>query len=381
VQGGAILDDLQRSQQQHPISRQARHFHDHSNARSNEDSLPQEAPDIFWLLGKLAQAEPCPEKNVQRNQSFDDRRHHEPDNPSGEAIMISAAFPYKKQRRKVLGREMAYVEVGKGDPIVFLHGNPTSSYLWRNVIPHLEPLGRCIAPDLIGMGDSEKLPDSGPGSYRFVEHRRYLGALLEALNVRERVTLVIHDWGSTLGFDWANHHRDAVRGIAYMEAMVGRQYWDHWDKFGMRPVLQALRSEAGEQMVLQDNFFIEKVLPGAILRKLSDEEMAEYRRPFTEPGEGRRPTLTFPREIPIEGDPADVTTAVDAYADWLKSSSVPKLFVRAEPGGILADGKVLELARSLPAQTELTVKGVHFVQEDSPDEIGRAIAAWMKTLG
>ena len=200
--------------------------------------------------------------------------------------MISAAFPYKKQRRKILGREMAYVEVGKGDPIVFLHGNPTSSYLWRNVIPHLEPLGRCIAPDLIGMGNSDKLPDSGRDSYRFVEHRRYLEALLEALNVRERVTLVIHDWGSTLGFDWANHHRDAVRGIAYMEAMVGRQYWDHWDKFGMRPVLQALRSEAGEQMILQDNFFIEKVLPGAILRKLSDEEMAEYRRPFVEPGEG-----------------------------------------------------------------------------------------------
>jgi haloalkane dehalogenase len=295
--------------------------------------------------------------------------------------MISAAFPYKKQRRKVLGREMAYVEIGKGDPIVFLHGNPTSSYLWRNVLPHLEPLGRCIAPDLIGMGDSDKLPDSGPSSYRFVEHRRYLGALLEALNVHERVTLVLHDWGSTLGFDWANHHRDAVRGIAYMEAMVGRQYWDHWDKFGMRPVLEALRSEAGEQMVLQDNFFIEKVLPGAILRKLSDAEMAEYRRPFTEPGEGRRPTLTFPREIPIEGDPVDVTQAVDAYADWLKSSSVPKLFVKAEPGGILAEGKVLEQARSFPAQTEVTVRGVHFVQEDSPDEIGRAVAGWMKTLG
>jgi pimeloyl-ACP methyl ester carboxylesterase len=161
-------------------------------------------------------------------------------------MIISAAFPYKKQRRKVLGREMAYVEAGKGDPIIVLHGNPTSSYLWRNVLPHLEPLGRCIAPDLIGMGDSDKLPDSGPGSYRFVEHRRYLDALLEALNVRERVTLVIHDWGSTLGFDWANHHRDAVRGIAYMEAMVGRQYWDHWDKFGMRPVLQALRGRRAD---------------------------------------------------------------------------------------------------------------------------------------
>jgi haloalkane dehalogenase len=296
--------------------------------------------------------------------------------------VISAAFPYKKKRRQlVLGREMAYVEVGTGNPIVLLHGNPTSSYLWRNVIPHLRPLGRCIAPDLIGMGDSEKLPDSGPASCRFVEHRRYLGALLEALNVRERVTLVIHDWGSTLGFDWANSHRDAVRGIAYMEAMVGPQYWDHWDKFGMRPVLQALRSDAGEKMVLQENFFIEQVLPGAMLRKLSDEEMAEYRRSFAEPGEGRRPTLTWPREIPIEGDPADVTAFVNAYAEWPKTSRVPKLFLNAEPGGILAGGKVLEHARSLPAQTEVTVKGVHFVQEDSPDVIGQAVAGWMQTLG
>ena len=295
--------------------------------------------------------------------------------------MISAAFQYKKQRRQVLGREIAYLEVGQGDPIVLLHGDPRSSYLWRNVIPHLQALGRCIAPDLIGMGDFEKLPDNGPGSYRFVEHRRYLDALLEALNVRDRVTLVIHDWGSTLGFDWANRHRDAVRGIAYMEAMVGRQYWDHWDKFGMRPVLQALRSEAGEEMVLQDNFFIEKVLPGAVLRKLSDVEMAEYRRPFAEPGEGRRPTLTWPREIPIEGDPADVTAIVDAYAEWLGTSSVPKLFLKAEPGGILAGGKVLEHARRLPAQTEVTVKGVHFVQKDLPDEIGQAVAGWMKALG
>src|SRR5580704_2208271 len=190
---------------------------------------------------------------------------------TGEANKISAAFPYQKQRRQVLGREMAYVEVGVGDPIVLLHGNPTSSYLWRNVLPHLQRRGRCIAPDLIGMGDSDKLPDSGPDSYRFVEHRRYLDALLEALDVHERVTLVVHDWGSALGFDWANRHRKAVKGIAYMEAIVGRQYWDHWDKFGMRPVLQALRSEKGESMVLQDNFFIEKVLPGAMLRKLSEE--------------------------------------------------------------------------------------------------------------
>jgi haloalkane dehalogenase len=244
----------------------------------------------------------------------------------------------------------------------------------------LQPLGRCIAPDLIGMGDSDKLPDSGRDSYRFVEHRRYLDALLEALDVRERVTLVVHDWGSALGFDWANRHREAVKGIAYMEAIVGRQYWDHWDKFGMRPVLKALRSEKGEAMVLQDNFFVEKVLPGAILRKMSDEDMAEYRRPFAEPGEGRRPTLTWPREIPIEGDPADVTKIVTAYADWLVTSNVPKLFLKAEPGGILAGGAVLDLARRLPAQTEVTVRGIHFVQEDSPDEIGRAIGGWMGAL-
>jgi haloalkane dehalogenase len=230
------------------------------------------------------------------------------------------------------------------------------------------------------MGDSEKLPDSGPGSYRFVEQRRYLDALLEALNVRERVTLVIHDWGSALGFDWANRHRQAVKGIAYMEAIVGPQGWDHWDKMKMRPFLEALRSEAGEAMVLQDNFFIEKILPGAILRTLSAEEMAEYRRPFAEPGEGRRPTLTWPREIPIEGNPADVSAIVGAYAEWLATSDVPKLFLKAEPGALLGGGANLDRSRSWPAQTEVTIKGVHFVQEDSPDEIGSAIAAWMGKL-
>src|SRR5215472_2667301 len=298
----------------------------------------------------------------------------------GEASVISAAFPYRKQRQRVLGRQMANVEAGQGDPIVLLHGNPTSSYLWRNVLPHLERRGRCIAPDLIGMGDSDKLPDSGPSSYRFVEHRRYLDALLEALDVRERVTFVVHDWGSALGFDWANRHRDALKGIAYMEAIVRPQGWDHWDNMNMRPFLQALRSESGEMMVLQDNFFIEKILPGAILRTLSPEEMAEYRRPFVEPGEGRRPTLTFPREIPIEGEPADVAEIVSAYGAWLAQSNVPKLFIKAEPGALLAVGANLATARSWPSQTEVTVKGVHFVQEDSPNEIGQAIAEWMSTL-
>jgi haloalkane dehalogenase len=224
------------------------------------------------------------------------------------------------------------------------------------------------------------LPDSGPGSYRFVEHRRYLDALLEALEVRQRVTLVLHDWGSALGFDWANRHREALKGIAYMEAIVRPQARDHWDRMGMRQSLEALRSEGGEAMVLRDNFFIERILPGAVLRKLSAAEMAEYRRPFASPGEGRRPTLTWVREIPIDGQPSDVTAIAAAYSDWLATSDVPKLFVKAEPGALLSGGVNLDTARAWPAQTEVTVAGVHFVQEDSPDEIGRAIAGWMRGL-
>jgi haloalkane dehalogenase len=295
--------------------------------------------------------------------------------------MISAEFPYQKQRRRVLDSEMAYVEVGKGDPIVLLHGNPTSSYLWRNVLPYLQSRGRCIAPDLIGMGDSDKLPDSGPGSYRFVEHRRYLNALLEALDVRERATFVIHDWGSALGFDWANRHREAMKVIAFMEAIVAPQGRDHWDKMGMRPALEALRSEAGEAMVLQNNYFIEQILPNAIMRKLSAAEMTEYRRPFAKAGEGRRPTLTWPREIPVDGVPADVSAIAAGYADWLGTSKVPKLFLKAEPGAILAVDRLVNLVRGWPALTEKTVAGIHFVQEDSPDEIGKAVADWMETLG
>jgi haloalkane dehalogenase len=231
------------------------------------------------------------------------------------------------------------------------------------------------------MGDSEKLPDSGARSYRFVEQRRYLDALLEELGVRQRVTLVIHDWGSALGFDWANRHREAVRGIAYMEAIVQPQDWDHWDNANMRPALQGLRSDAGEDMVLRDNFFIEQILPKAILRPLSADEMTAYRRPFIEPGEGRRPMLTWVRQIPIEGEPADVNAIVTAYAEWLAKSHVPKLFLKAEPGLLISGGANLEFARSLPAQTEATIAGVHYVQEDSPDQIGKAVASWMAKLG
>jgi haloalkane dehalogenase len=273
---------------------------------------------------------------------------------------------------------MACVERGTGDPIVFLHGNPTSSYLWRNVIPHLESLGHCIAPDLIGMGESDKLEPSGPDSYRFVEHRRYLDGLLEALGVSDRVTLVVHDWGSALGFDWANRHRAAVKGIAYMEAIVRPLAWAEWPE-PIRKLFQGVRSEAGEAMVLEKNVFVERVLPGSVLRGLSEAEMTVYRRPYLEPGEARRPTLTWPRQIPLDGEPADVALIVQAYADWLSQSEVPKLFVNAEPGAILV-GAQREFCRGWPNQREVTVKGSHFIQEDSPDAIGRALADWCRAL-
>ncbi len=273
---------------------------------------------------------------------------------------------------------MAYVEEGEGDPIVFLHGNPTSSYLWRNVIPHVARLGRCLAPDLIGMGDSDKLDDTGPGSYRFVEHRLHLDALLEALGVRERVTFVVHDWGSALGFDWANRHRDAVRGLAYMEAIVRPITWDDFPD-AARAVFEGFRSPAGEEMVLEKNVFVERVLPGSVLRGLTDAEMDVYRRPYCEPGESRRPTLTWPREIPIDGEPADVAAIVEEYARWLQEADVPKLFVQAEPGAILT-GAQLEFCLGWPNQETLTVPGIHFVQEDSPEPIGRAAAGWLQKL-
>jgi len=293
--------------------------------------------------------------------------------------MSSGADPrYPRAFTDVLGDRMAYVDVGDGDPIVFLHGNPTSSYLWRNVMPHLEGAGRLIAPDLIGMGDSAKLCDSGPRRYTFVEHRRYLDQLLDQLGVSERATFVVHDWGSALGFDWANRHRQAVKGIAYMEAIVQPLTWSDWPA-DYRGIFQAFRSPAGEEMILTKNMFVESLLPGAVLRKLTDQEMAHYRRPFAEPGEARRPTLTWPRQIPIDGKPADVVEIVSAYADWLSSSPVPKLFINAEPGAILT-GAQREFCRTWPHQTEVTVPGVHFVQEDSPDPIGEALSSWCRTL-
>jgi len=282
--------------------------------------------------------------------------------------------PLEMTYRTVEGKRMAVHDRGAGDPVVFLHGNPTSSYLWRNVVPHLAGLTRCVAPDLIGHGRSDKLDDPGPGSYTFVEHRRYLDGLLDQLDLGDRVTLVVHDWGSALGFDWANRHRDRVAGIAYMEALVRPVTWDEWPE-AARPIFQAMRSAAGEEIVLQKNLFVEAILPASVLRPLQEVEMDEYRRPFATPGEDRRPTLSWPRQIPVDGEPADVVAVVDDYARWLSTSTVPKLFVNADPGSILV-GAQRAFCRTWPNQTEVTVPGSHFVQEDSADAIGRAVADW-----
>jgi haloalkane dehalogenase len=271
---------------------------------------------------------------------------------------------------------MAYHEAGEGPTVVFLHGNPTSSYLWRNVIPHLSSKARCIAPDLIGMGDSDKLDDTGPDSYRYVEHRDHLDGLFAQLDLGDEITFVIHDWGSALGFDWASRHPDRVAGIAYMEAILLPMTWADWPEMAVE-IFQGFRSPAGEGMIIDKNLFVEAVLPTSVLRGLTDAELDVYRQPFVEP-EHRRPTLTWPREIPIEGEPADMVEIVRGYGDWMAASQVPKLFINAEPGAILT-GPQRDFCRTWPNQTEVTVPGIHFVQEDSPHEIGEAVAAWLPT--
>jgi haloalkane dehalogenase len=292
--------------------------------------------------------------------------------------MVSSDERYTKKYAEVNDLRMAYVEAGAGDPIIFLHGNPTSSYLWRNVIPHLEGLGRCIAPDLIGMGDSDKLPQSGADSYTLVDHIDYLGGLLEGLGVTRNVTFVAHDWGGPLAFDWLRRHGDAAKGVAYMETIVTPMTWDIWPA-PVRDLFRSFRSPAGDKLVLENNVFVEQVLPGAIMRKLEEAEMAVYRRPYTEPGESRRPTLTWPRQLPIEGTPGDVIAIIEANDAFMTASQMPKLFINAEPGAILTGGQ-REHCRAWPNTREVSVAGVHFIQEDSPDEIGQAVADWYRSL-
>lgn len=284
----------------------------------------------------------------------------------------------QKKTLEVLGSRMAYVEQGSGSPMVFQHGNPTSSYLWRNILPKLAPLGRCIALDLIGMGDSAKLPNPGPDRYTLAEHQQYFDAAMAALGVTEKVVLVLHDWGTALGFDWASRHPEAVAGICYMEGIPMELTWSDWPE-SARGIFQGFRAETGEELVLEKNVFVERVLPKSILRELTPEEMDVYRAPFTEPGEGRRPTLTWPRQIPIDGQPPETCARVAEYGAWLAGSPVAKLFINADPGMIIT-GRIREACRRFPNQREVTVKGLHFVQEDSPDEIAAALREWIPGL-
>ena len=288
---------------------------------------------------------------------------------------IPAIDRYSRRRVQALDVELATVDTGQGDPVVFLHGNPTSSYLWRNVIPHVEGMARCLAPDLLGMGESGKSPT---GSYRFADHTRYLDSWFEAMGLTENVTLVGHDWGSALAFDWAFRHQDRLKGLIYMEAIVRPLSWGEWPERS-RALFQGMRSPAGEDIILDKNVFVERILPASVMRGLSEEEMEVYKRPYLLVGESRRPTLTWPRQIPLDGEPADVVEIVDNYSRWLSASDLPKLFINADPGTILT-GAQREYCRAWPNQRELTVKGFHFIQEDCPTEIGQAIADWLDSL-
>ena len=286
-------------------------------------------------------------------------------------MTISSPDPHPRHKVSLLGTEISYIDVGEGDPIVFLHGNPTSAYLWRNIIPEVMDGARCLAPDLVGMGRSGTSPD---GSYRFFDHVRYLDAWFDELGLNDKVILVGHDWGSALAFHWAHRHSMSLKGIAYMEAIVRPLTWEEWPE-AARNIFKSMRSDAGEQMVLERNIFVERILPGSIIKGLSEDTMEVYRQPYVEPGDSRLPTLAWPREIPIDGEPSDVHDIVQAYSDWLSNSNVPKLFINAEPGAILT-GAQREFCRSWPNQQEVTVNGKHFIQEDSPKEIGEAISRW-----
>jgi haloalkane dehalogenase len=286
--------------------------------------------------------------------------------------------PLAKKTKEVLGAQMAYHERGEGRPILFLHGNPTSSYLWRDVLPVLEGLGRLIAPDLIGMGDSAKLASPGPDTYRYTTHREYLWAFIDSvIGATDSPILVVHDWGSALGFEWANQHRNRIRAIAYMEGIVRPiASWDEWSP-SATPIFQGFRSDKGEELILDRNMFVERVLPRSVLRQLTEAEMSEYRRPYLA-REDRWPTLTWPRQIPIAGQPADVVRIVEDYSNWMAENDIPKLFVNADPGAILV-GRQRDFCRTWKNQTEVTVAGSHFIQEDSGPAIGQAVAGWIKT--
>ena len=290
---------------------------------------------------------------------------------------IASKSKYGKQTVTILGKTMAYVDTGGDlDPIVFFHGNITSSYMWRNVMPHVEELARCIAVDNIGQGDSEKLEDSGPGSYRLAEHQLYINSFMEALGLNTNVTLMMHDWGAQLGLTWARKNEHAIKAIAYTQGVMGNFTWGSWPPEVAR-LMRRYRSNEGEELVLQQNFFVEKILPAMVIRDLPVTVWNEYRRPYKTAGEDRRPTLTWPREIPVEGEPADVLAVINANNAWMAGNDLPKFFVHCEPETVLKDD-ILKIVRTFPNQTEITVKGLHYVHEDSPHEIGEGLAEWCR---
>jgi haloalkane dehalogenase len=291
---------------------------------------------------------------------------------------ISSAMPYEKRYAKALDRQMAYIEAGHGDTIVFLHGDIMSSYLWRNIIPHVESLGRCIAIDLIGAGDSEKLAHSGPGSYDFAEHSRYVDALLDELRIGDNAIFVGHDWGANLAIDWAARHETMVRGIAFSEPLVPPFEWSDWPEY-VTPLFQLLRSEAAESAVLDHNMFVRVSTAGGNLRMLTPEERAEIERPYAEAGEARRPSLTWPREVPFEEDQTPTRARVEAHVAWLTKTQMPKLYLRGVPGAMLF-GRKEATVRQFPNLSEVSVKGLHWAPEDDPHGCGRALRDWIERI-
>lgn len=292
---------------------------------------------------------------------------------------IESTMRYEKRHVTVHGKRMAYVDTGgTGDPILFLHGNITQSYMWRNIIPHVEPMARCIAVDNIGQGDSDRLDGSGPGSYRLAEHRRYIDGFIDEVARGDRLTLMMHDWGVQLGLSWGNKNRGRLKGIAYMQGLMGDLDWSFWSD-EVSALMKRFRGDDGEALVLEQNHFVEKVLPAMVIRDLPEQVWNQYRRPYLNAGEDRRPTLTWPREIPVEGEPADVLAVIEENNRWLAESPIPKLYIHVQPESVMK-GHVLDRVRTFPNQTEVTVDGLHYVQEDSPHEIGTALADWYRKL-
>ena len=285
---------------------------------------------------------------------------------------------YTKKYKDIKNSKMAFIDEGSGDTFLFLHGNPTSSFLWRNIAPHVEDIGRIVIPDLIGMGDSDKLEGVDNPGYKYHGQYSYLTALMDELDLGDNIHLIIHDWGSAMGFQFARENQDRIKSITYMEAIVMPLTWDQWPDPATK-IFGLFRSEAGEELVLEKNFFVERILLADSSTGYTEEEKSEYIRPFINQGEDRRPTLTWPRQIPLDGEPSEVVEEVRLNAEFHKESDIPKLFINADPGSILI-GDQRQFARSWKNQTEITVSGNHFIQEDSSEEIGAALRNFVESL-